>query len=302
MKIRIGTRKSPLAMVQAEKVAHILKKNEVEVEFVTYETIGDKNTAQPLYDIGGKALFVKELQHDLLSSRIDIAVHSLKDCESTHPVGLTLGAVLARDAVEDLLVHHIGLNFDETFVLGTSSPRRMALAYDYFDTVEFVNLRGNVQTRLKKLQDRVCDATILAKAGLSRLGLIDEKNHFTSDEYKDLNIKLLPFTPAACQGIIGIECRENDVELRTILNQINHPETFKISEIERHVIACFEGNCRTSIAVQAEPLKKDKFYLNIVYLHDKLNILKKDFCTLDTNADWRSFILAIVDKLKADHP
>lgn len=292
--IRIGTRGSPLALKQTSFVVEALQQNGVETCVTTYQTSGDRCQSKPLYDMGGKALFVKELQVALLNKEIDIAVHSLKDCEATHPVGLVLGAVLPRATISDVLISERSFMPGDHFTLGTASPRRMAMIQQLYPNVQTSLLRGNVQTRLQKLLNAQFDATILAKAGLERLGLLDADGLIG---YPTLRVVDLPFVPAACQGIIGIECRDNDPVLEQ-LAKINHLPTYQQAVIERFVIAAMEGDCRTAIGVYAEILNTTDFRLTVSYWHDTLKVLKNISSQFHLHDDWQRAILERVQEIK----
>ncbi len=245
-KIRIGTRGSPLALAQAHEVrsrlaaAHGLP--EAEISITVIKTTGDQILDRPLADIGGKGLFTKEIEDALLSHEIDVAVHSMKDMQTALPDGLTIGAVLAREDVRDAFIslRHKSLSDLPTgTVVGTSSLRRQAQLLHARPDLTVVGFRGNVQTRLKKLQDGVAEATFLAVAGLKRLGLQDR---ITSA------IPIDQMLPAVAQGAIGLEIRAGDEPSADMIAPLNDAATALAVTAERAFLARLEGSCRTPIA------------------------------------------------------
>ncbi len=246
--IRIGTRKSPLALHQARLVQSALLQafEGLSVELCPMDTTGDLRTDRPLADIGGKGLFTRELEEAMLSGRVDIAVHSLKDME-THVKGeLRLSAVLPRADARDALVMNDrqgGLaTLGRGARVGTSSLRRSAILKMLRPDLEIVPLRGNVNTRLDKLANDVADATILAVAGLERLGLA----HVISER-----LDAGQFIPAVGQGIIAIESRTRDGKVNAMLAQLNHQPSWFAATAERSLLAALDGSCRTPIAAHA---------------------------------------------------
>lgn len=252
--IRIGTRKSPLALAQAEIVRQKLSAAwpGLEAEIVTFTTSGDKFLDQPLSEIGGKGLFTKEIEEALLEGSIHIAVHSMKDMPTVLPKGLVIGAVLEREDPRDVL---IGMGFDSldslplAATVGTSSLRRTAQLKIRRPDLNIVPLRGNVQTRLSKLEAGEVQATMLAKAGLNRLELEVEGAVLSTDD----------FLPAIAQGAVGIECRESDPEVRATVAALSHQPTEFAIDCERAFLAVLDGSCRTPIAGYA---KLDRGVLN----------------------------------------
>ena len=247
MKIKLGTRKSPLALAQANEVTAKLQAAwpHLAVEQVHIVTSGDKFTERPLADVGGKGLFTKEIEEALLSGDIDIAVHSMKDMPTILPDGLVISAMLPREDVRDMLVGEGLASFDDIpqgAVLGTASLRRAAQVKILRPDVQIVSLRGNVQTRLTKLAQGNMRATILAKAGLNRLKL----------EVPGFVLSAEDFIPAVAQGAIGIECRENDTKIRELLVPLSHRDTEIAAACERAFLRVLDGSCRTPIAGYAE--------------------------------------------------
>ncbi len=248
--IRIGTRGSPLALAQAHEVrqrlceAHGLAPQSVTITVI--KTTGDQVLDRPLADIGGKGLFTKEIEEALLAHEIDIAVHSMKDMQTALPEGLILGATLPREDVRDAFVSLQYPSLDavpDGSTIGTSSLRRQAQILHKRPDLNVVGFRGNVQTRLKKLQDGVAVATILAVAGLKRLKLEDRITAVISIDQ---------MLPAVAQGAIGIEIRADDNAAAKAIQPLNDPATALAVAAERAFLARLEGSCRTPIAGLAE--------------------------------------------------
>ncbi len=257
MHLRIGTRKSPLAMAQAHEVRDRLQAAwpELAIEIVPMSTSGDNFLDRPLADIGGKGLFTKEIEEALLDGGIDIAVHSMKDMPTVLPDGLVIGAILPREDVRDRLVGQ-GLSslsdLPQGAKLGTSSLRRAAQVLLRRPDIEIVPLRGNVQTRLKKLAEGQMHATMLAQAGLNRLGLADVPGAPLSvDE----------FLPAVAQGAIGIECRANDEAALAAIAPLNCKNSELAVVCERAFLRVLDGSCRTPISGYAR-IEGDTLYFN----------------------------------------
>ena len=249
--IRIATRNSPLALWQANYVKDQLKKShpEIDVDIVGMTTKGDQLLDRSLSAVGGKGLFLKELEVSLLKNETDIAVHSMKDVPVDMPAGLEIPVVCEREDARDAFVSN---NYQNLYALpkgarvGTSSLRRVSQLKHSFPTFEFVELRGNVNTRLKKLDDGEYDAIILATAGLKRLGFDDRIRQYISP---DLCL------PAVGQGIVGIQCRSNDKRVKDLIAPLHN----RISEIcltaERAMNAALDGGCQVPIAGYAELTK-----------------------------------------------
>lgn len=244
--LRIGTRGSPLALAQAYETrgrlmaAHRLPEEAFEIR--TYKTTGDVIQDRPLAEVGGKGLFTKELEDALLKREIDLAVHSMKDMQTELPEGLGIGAVLPREDVRDAFISLKYASLDalpQGAVVGTSSLRRQAQVKRVRPDLEVVGFRGNVQTRLRKLSDGVADATLLACAGLKRLGMADR---ITSEIETDQML------PAVAQGAIAIEIQLDDDETARLLAPLNHEETALCVTAERAFLTRLEGSCRTPIA------------------------------------------------------
>ena len=247
--LRIGTRGSALALAQAEEVR--AKLSELHglmpdvFEIVVISTTGDRITDRPLAEVGGKGLFTKEIEEALLDGRIDIAVHSSKDMPTVLPDGLELSAFLQREDPRDAFIGREHGKLDDLpsgATMGSSSLRRQALIRRKRPDLNVITFRGNVQTRLKKLEDGVVDATLLANAGLRRLGLED----VASDLFA-----LEAFPPAPGQGAICIESRTGDAAVEHAIAGLRHGETESALACERAFLATLDGSCRTPIAGHA---------------------------------------------------
>ena len=248
---RIGTRGTPLALAQAKEVRNLLATTpglEPEAfEIVVIRTTGDRVTDRPLREFGGKGLFTKEIEEALLEGRVDCAVHSMKDVPVIQPEGLVIDACLRSEDVRDAFVSLSGgalLDMPEGSTLGTSSLRRRAQALRRRPDLNVVEFRGNVQTRLRKLEIGVANGTLLAMAGLRRLGLAGSARVVPMDVHDML--------PAVGQGIIGIERREDDCDVAQLIDAVRHPETEARMRAERAFLARLDGSCQTPIAGYGE--------------------------------------------------
>ncbi|MEM9715510.1 MAG: hydroxymethylbilane synthase [Pseudomonadota bacterium] len=244
--IRIGTRGSPLALAQAHETrsrlmaAHDLPEDAFEI--VVIKTTGDAILDRPLGEIGGKGLFTKEIEEQLLDGSIDLAVHSMKDMPVDQPEGLILDCYLPREDVRDAFVslkYNSIADLPEGAKLGSSSLRRRAQILNRRPDLELVEFRGNVQTRMRKLEDGVAAATFLAMAGINRLGM---------DHVVKSAIEVDDILPAVAQGAIGIERREGDDRIGNMLAAINHGETTDRLAAERAFLRMLDGSCQTPIA------------------------------------------------------
>lgn len=244
--IRIGTRGSPLALAQAHEVrdklaeAHGLEEDAFEI--VVIQTTGDQVTDRPLADIGGKGLFTKEIEEALFARRIDLAVHSMKDVQTVLPQGLEIAAVLEREDVRDAFISLKYSSFDdlpEGAIVGTSSLRRQAQVNKRRPDLKVIGFRGNVQTRLRKLEEGQAEATFLACAGLKRLGL---ETAITSAV--DTEIML----PAIAQAAIGVEVRVDDKAALGLVGALNDSASATAIVAERAFLKILDGSCRTPIA------------------------------------------------------
>jgi hydroxymethylbilane synthase len=241
--LRIGTRGSQLALYQAEKVKSTVAAlfPELRVELKIIKTKGDRILDVALSKIGDKGLFTKEIENELIDGSIDIAVHSLKDLPTLLPDGLKLGAVLERGEFRDAFVSKNGKKLAELKpgdVVATSSLRRIAGLLKLNNQVVIRDIRGNVNSRLQKMEDGYCDAMIMAAAGLQRLGL---------DQYITEIIDPKTIMPAVSQGAIAIESRANDHEIDQLLLRVNHIETWNAVVAERAFLATLEGGCQVPL-------------------------------------------------------
>lgn len=248
--LRIGSRGSPLALAQARMVQERLAAAQgTDVGHFPIEAIrttGDMIQDRPLAQVGGKGLFTKEIEEALLAGRIDLAVHSAKDLPAIMPAGLVLSAYLPREDPRDVFISTKAKTLRDLAkgaVVGTASPRRQALVKRLRPDLNVASLRGNVETRLRKLEEGKADATILALAGLKRLGLANAAaTVLETDE----------FLPAVGQGAIVIETRENDARTLELLAAIDHADTATALAAERAFLAVLDGSCRTPIAGYAK--------------------------------------------------
>ena len=245
--LRIATRQSALALWQANYVRNALvdAHPSLEIEIVGFTTEGDRNQLTSLSEIGGKGLFIKELEQALWDGVADIAVHSMKDVPAELPPGLEIGAICERADPRDALVsrNHQGLSsLSEGSRIGTSSMRRRLQLEASFASFEYVNLRGNVDTRLSKLEAGEYDAIVLAAAGLHRLGLGQRISEYIST---DLCL------PSAGQGAVGIECRSGDTPVKDVIACLNHEKTALCVACEREVTLRLGANCNLPVAVHA---------------------------------------------------
>jgi hydroxymethylbilane synthase len=247
--LRIGSRGSPLALVQAREVQNRIAAaagiDAAQIEIKVIRTTGDIVVDRPLADAGGKGLFTKEIEEALLAGSIDLAVHSSKDLPTVLPAGLVLAGFPPREDPRDAFISHKAATLRELppgAVVGTSSPRRHALVKKLRPDATVVTLRGNVETRLRKLEAGEVDATLLAVAGLKRLGLLSAATAILDPDY---------FLPAVGQGAIGIETRADDAKTRAFVEAINDADTSAALAAERAFLAVLDGSCRTPIGGHA---------------------------------------------------
>ncbi len=242
--LRLGTRQSPLAMAQAREARARLCRahgwDEAQVELVPVRASGDRIQDRPLAEIGGKALWTKELDQWLAEDRIDAAVHSMKDVETIRPDSLAIGAILPRADVRDVLIGAAGIaEIPPGALIGTSAPRRAAQALNMRPDCKVVMFRGNVATRLAKLAAGEADVTFLAASGLERLGETGVGTVLDSSEW----------LPAPAQGAIGIECRAGDRRTRDLLAVIDDPASRASVEAERALLIGLGGTCHSPVGV-----------------------------------------------------
>ena len=254
-KFIIGTRGSQLAQIYTEKVINHLKKvSSTHIETKKIVTSGDENQKDRLSNIGGKGLFSKKIEIELINNNIDIAVHALKDMPSIETEGLITNFYLKRNSPNEIFISNDNINFLDlkpNSIIGTSSYRREYQLKSIRSDLDYKLIRGNVDTRIKKLENGDYDAILLSKAGIEALGLTNKITHeFNTEE----------LIPCAGQGIIAIQCRENDQEIINILEKINDDQSRIIANAERKVLKILEGDCDTAVGVYA---KIDKDLVNI---------------------------------------
>lgn len=255
--IKIGTRGSKLALWQANwvKSALIEKAPGLSVELIIIKTKGDKILDVPLAKVGGKGLFVKEIEEALLDGRIDLAVHSMKDMPAEIPEGLCIGAVPKRETPFDVLISKNNRQLSElpeNAKIGTSSLRRASQLRHIKPEIDILPLRGNLDTRLKKLETEDLDGIILAAAGVKRLGFEDKISEYLDDG---------SMLPAVGQGALCIETRESDPDITPIVSLLNHPETKAVILGERAFLSKLEGGCQVPIAAMGK-IENETFIIN----------------------------------------
>ena len=255
-KIIIGSRKSKLALIYAERArAEVLKNSEIEtVEIKSIITTGDTITDVRVSEYGGKGLFCKKIEEELLGKNIDIAVHALKDMPTDETEELLTTCFLERNNPREILISNDNKNLKElkpNAVIGTSSLRREFQLKNIKKNLICKLIRGNVDTRIKKLNEKLYDAIILSYAGIKSLGLEEKISQtFSTSE----------IIPSAGQGVVALQCRKNDKELIEILNKINHKPTHNCIKAERNVLKILEGDCETAVGAFAE-IRNDKITL-----------------------------------------
>ena len=254
-KFIIGTRGSHLAQIYTKKVIdHLKKVSSTQIETKKIVTSGDENQKDRLSNIGGKGLFSKKIEIELINHNIDIAVHALKDMPSIETEGLITNFYLKRNSPNEIFISNDNINFLDlkpNSIIGTSSYRREYQLKSIRSDLKYKLIRGNVDTRIKKLENGDYDAILLSKAGIEALGLTNKITHeFNTEE----------LIPCAGQGIIAIQCRENDQEIINILEKINDDQSRIIANAERKILKILEGDCDTAVGVYA---KIDKDLVNI---------------------------------------
>ena len=254
-KFIIGTRGSKLALIYTEKVINALKNvSPTQVETKKIVTSGDENQKDRLSNIGGKGLFSKKIETELINQSIDIAVHALKDMPSIETDGLLTNFYLKRNSPNEIFISNNNIKFQDlkpNSTIGTSSYRREYQLKSIRSDLNYKLIRGNVDTRIKKLEYGEYDAILLSKAGIEALGLSNKITH-------EFNTKEL--IPCAGQGIIAIQCRKNDQEIINVLEKINDEQSRIIANAERKILKILEGDCDTAIGVYA---KIDQDFVNI---------------------------------------
>ena len=284
--LRIATRKSPLALWQANYIGQTIQRHwpAINIELVPMITSGDKFLKDKLLAVGGKGLFVKELEEALLDKRADIAVHSIKDVPATFPPGLILTTICERHNPFDALITKQPSSLKKLAkgsIVGTASLRRQSQLLAIRPDLEIKPLRGNINTRLAKLEAGEYDAIILAAAGLERLAMQDSISEILSDEL---------MLPACGQGALGLECRSDDQEIQKILAPLNDPLSALCVSSERHVNALLGGNCHVPLAVFCTPHADEQLLL-------RAKVLTVDGKTviMDSRQGHQSQALALAD-------
>ena len=252
-KILIGTRASKLAMIYANRALNEIRKvYSGEIKLVKITTDGDKNQKDRLSDIGGKSLFSKKIEEELINNNIDIAVHALKDMPSEETSGLITNCFLKRNAPEEILLTRENKKFSElnsNAIIGTSSFRREFQLKRIRNDLSYKTIRGNVDTRISKLNNKNYDGIILSKAGIESLSL----DHLISQEFSTQEI-----IPSAGQGIVSIQCREDDTNIIKLLSKVSDKISSISAKAERKVLNILEGDCHTAVGVFSN-VKNDDF-------------------------------------------
>ncbi|MBI5448126.1 MAG: hydroxymethylbilane synthase [Gammaproteobacteria bacterium] len=265
--IRIATRKSPLALVQAQCVADKLQAHypSLKIEFLPLTTEGDRHLSSRLIEVGGKGFFVKELEQALLNHEADIAVHSMKDVTMHFPPGLVVPVICERADPRDVLVTLSGGDLSSLLQgarVGTASLRRQSQLLAFRPDLQVVTLRGNVNTRLQRLEEGQFDALVVAAAGLERLGFASfvssQEAHSLVLHFHVISTELC--LPAPGQGALGLECREDDVAIQQLIAPLNDPETRDELMAERAFAVRLNGGCRAPIAAYAQ-VRSDRLCL-----------------------------------------
>ena len=250
--IKIGTRASKLAVWQAKQVQALLQKINISSSIIKIKSSGDKDLSKPVYELGVTGVFTKEIDLALLNNEIDIAVHSLKDVPTKLPLGVIQGAVLQRGSELDVIIPSNTLKSKEN-TIATGSLRRKAQWLNRFKTDNIVEIRGNVQTRLKKLKENNWNGIIMAKAGLERLEILPE-------DYQELNWMI----PAPAQGAISVQNLTINPSITKMLKQINHVETEICTNIERSFLNKLEGGCTAPIGAYAKIANKSIVFRGVL--------------------------------------
>lgn len=270
-KLRIGTRGSRLALHQARLVETELHAvfPSLETEIKEIKTSGDINPEQDISRIGGKGIFVKEIEQSLLSDKIDIAVHSMKDMPSVLPDGLVISSALRREDPRDVFISKDGSTLEQLGGegrVGTGSVRRKAQMLSWFPNLSVVPIRGNVDTRLRKILSEDLDGIVLAAAGLNRLGLSERITQYFAQDY---------MVPAPCQGIIAIEYRKDQADMREFVSAITHTDTETVAIFERSFLKTFGGDCQIPLGCCAE-VHLGKILADSVFIDMEKNIVSRN--------------------------
>lgn len=268
--IKVGTRQSKLALAQTRQIIQKLQdlNPQVRFEIVPFVTKGDRLTHVSLQQIGGKGVFVKEIEAQLLNGTIDLAVHSLKDVPSLLPKECVLGAIPKRADVRDCMIFkQSGMSLAQLPVgatIGTSSLRRQVQLLHQRPDLNIKQLRGNIDTRLQRVVDGEYDAIVLAMAGLSRIDTL------AIDDYPHELLSSQISIPAVAQGALGLECRQDDMALRAILMSVHDEETSQCVQLERYFLSLMNGDCTFPIGAYAR-LEKDVFHFDVMLASEDLS-------------------------------
>ena len=292
-KLRIGTRGSRLALHQARLVETELHAvfPSLETEIKEIKTLGDVNSEEDISRIGGKGIFVKEIEQSLLSGEIDIAVHSMKDMPSVLPDGLVVSSVLRREDPRDVFISKDGRALEQLQGegrVGTGSVRRKAQLLFMFPDLKVVPLRGNVDTRLRKIFSEDLDGIVLAAAGLNRLGLSERITQYFARDH---------LVPPPCQGIIAIEYRKNETETRNFISAITHEDTETVAVFERSFLETFGGDCQIPLGCCAE-VHLGKVLANSVFIDIEKNTVSRNTWECDAEEASAEGVLMARDLMK----
>ncbi|MEL6676365.1 MAG: hydroxymethylbilane synthase [Bacteroidota bacterium] len=286
---KIGTRASKLAMWQTHKVANALQQTGFQVDIEQIHSAGDLNQQQPLYELGISGIFTRSLDIALLEGRVDLAVHSLKDVPTQLAKGLSLAAVLPRACPWDVLIHKAvaqDLSDKKGTIIASGSLRRRAQWHQRYPSHVLENLRGNIQTRLRKLEEHDWAGIIMAEAALDRLEM----------DLQDRVERLDWMVPAPAQGIIGIVCREGEQDLISALQAIDHAETHACAELERSFMRTLEGGCTAPIGGYAQRTEKGYSLEGVVLSLDGQQAIRKSWegtgAPRDLGRQWAQEMLA----------
>lgn len=258
--MRIGTRESKLAMRQTEIFCEKMSEihPDIDLEVVSMKALGDKDLKASISQMSAQGAFVKELDEALLNGDIDVSVNSLKDIPITVTDGLTIGAIFERDAVEDVILPMPIGDLPEGARVGTSSIRRQHLLKEFRPDLDVVPLRGNIHTRMSKLDEGEYDAIVLAKAGLDRMGI--ERPMFVLDKER--------FIPAPAQGVIAVECRKDDRETLSVISGLSHTPTRLAVSAERGIMKLMGAGCSSPVGINAEVVGDMIRVIAVSYLSD----------------------------------
>ncbi|HCY86832.1 MAG TPA: hydroxymethylbilane synthase [Desulfobacteraceae bacterium] len=287
--VRIGTRGSQLALWQANHVKSCIEDAfpDITVEIITIKTTGDRITDRPLAAVGGKGLFVKEIEAALLEERVDLAVHSMKDMPGELPPGLVIGAIPERENPFDVMISREGkvlADYPQNAVIGTSSLRRGSQLKHARPDLTIRSIRGNLDTRLKKLKSGDYDAIVLAAAGLRRLGQAEEITEYLSET---------TMVPAVGQGALCIETRENDLEMAPIMDALDHGPTRVCVEGERAFLKQVEGSCHIPVACFGKIQEDESVLLTaVVASEDGQDVIKEKITASATEVEAKGRELA----------